>query len=28
MVQLGLLLVFVGLNYALTRMVLNYQRRQ
>jgi predicted anti-sigma-YlaC factor YlaD len=28
MVQLALLLVTVGLNYALTRMVLNYQRRQ
>lgn len=28
MVQLALLLITVGLNYALTRMVLNYQRRQ
>lgn len=28
MVQLGLLLLFVALNYVLTRMVLNYQRRQ
>jgi len=28
MVNLALLLVTVGLNYALTRMVLNYQRRQ
>ena len=27
-VHLALLLVTVGLNYALTRMVLNYQRRQ